>query len=526
MVRSKTNRRHRHSPSFSSNKTKCPGEGSSISISDPASLGHRNRADVQNSIDYHWSILGSAAKTFIVGKDPERPEQMSLTKLVDFWSQPQRIGSARDSCAYSLSGSSWYLSLQYLYLGSEHLAIARALILHGSFMCECVETPIETIIELCRDDDSKAIDFHLPIYASGFRACKSKESMFALLERVMPIDYRRRMAFASQKNKSVTSTYCESVSAEWCETTPSAAARKMRIKGSTREMLQIVFKNSIGDGLTISICKEDVMKTAFTRYSEETGGNLRLLRFRHRDRQLFLSSAANKTAEQLGLSHLDAIDVSSSTATELPAQVPSCVASRKSSNKKKAKSPGKVKRRKKSQVRFVSSPRQELEQARIEHSKLLSIVFDEAASTFRGIRQKLNSIHTHKTLPRTRRQRTNVAPLSIEPAVCPSASYIVGGKAGKKYFEVRVGEQSSLYTTSRRSPPSRRTLVDLHGMSKTRALNRLDEGLPLWVEDAMEEYPFVGTVRIVTGGGNQILADAVRDWIARNKQVANAPQSS
>lgn len=132
-------------------------------------------------------------------------------------------------------------------------------------MCECVETPIETIIELCRDDDSKAIDFHLPIYASGFRACKSKESMFALLERVMPIDYRRRMAFASQKNKSVTSTYCESVSAEWCETTPSAAARKMRIKGSTREMLQIVFKNSIGDGLTISICKEDVMKTAFTR---------------------------------------------------------------------------------------------------------------------------------------------------------------------------------------------------------------------------------------------------------------------
>ncbi|EJK59142.1 hypothetical protein THAOC_20671 [Thalassiosira oceanica] len=470
MVRSKTNRRHRPSPSFSS-KVKCPGEGSSISISDPASLGHRNRADVQNSIDYHWSILGSAAKTFIVGKDPERPEQMSLRKLVDFWSQPQRIGSARDSCAYSLSGSSWYLSLQYLYLGSEHLAVARALILHGSFMRECVETPIETIIELCRDDDSKAIDFHLPIYASGFRACKSKESMFALLERVMPIDYRRRMAFASQKNKSVTSNYCESVSAEWCETTPSAAARKMRIKGSTREMLQIVFKNSIGDCLAISICKEDVMKTAFTRYSEETGGNLRLLRFRHRDRQLFLSSAANKTAEQLGLSHLDTIDVSSSTATELPAQVPSCVASRKSSNKKKTKSPG-------------------------------------------------------KTLPRTRRQRTNVAPLSIEPAVCPSASYIVGGKAGKKYFEVRVGEQSSLYTTSRRSPPSRRTLVDLHGMSKTRALNRLDEGLPLWVEDAMEEYPFVGTVRIVTGGGNQILADAVRGWIARNKQVANAPQSS
>ena len=257
------------------------------------------------------------------------------------------------------------------------------------------------------------------------------------------------------------------------------------------------------------------------RYGEETGKNLRLLRFRHKDRHLFLSTAANKTAAQLGVSHLDTIDVSS--LTESTAEVPNHAASRKASNKKRTKSSGKVKRKKKNQVPCVSSPRQEHEQARIEHSKMLSIVFDEAASTFRDIRQKLNSMSIQKSPPRTRRGRANVAPVLIEPLASPGAA---GGKAGKKHFEVRVGEQSSLYMTSRRSPPSRRTLVDLHGMSKTGALNMLDEALPLWVEEAMEEYPFVGTVRIVTGGGNQVLAEAVQGWIARNKQVANAPQST
>jgi len=110
---------------------------------------------------------------------------------------------------------------------------------------------------------------------------------------------------------------------------------------------------------------------------------------------------------------------------------------------------------------------------------MLSIVFDEAASTFRGIRQKLNSMNIQKTLPMPRIGRSKVDPLSLEPTVRPSANFIFGGKAGKKHFEVRVGEQSSLYTTSRRPSPSRRTLVDLRGMDKTGALNSLDEGLPL-----------------------------------------------
>ena len=39
------------------------------------------------------------------------------------------------------------------------------------------------------------------------------------------------------------------------------------------------------------------------------------------------------------------------------------------------------------------------------------------------------------------------------------------------------------------------------------------------------EYPFVVLVKIVYGGGSQILAEAVAGWIKQNKQVANAPKS-
>lgn len=63
----------------------------------------------------------------------------------------------------------------------------------------------------------------------------------------------------------VTSNYCESVEANWCETPPSAAVLKtavlkMRTRGLNKEMMQIVFKNSADGG-----GKDDVMKTAFTR---------------------------------------------------------------------------------------------------------------------------------------------------------------------------------------------------------------------------------------------------------------------
>ena len=69
-------------------------------------------------------------------------------------------------------------------------------------------------------------------------------------------------------------------------------------------------------------------------------------------------------------------------------------------------------------------------------------------------------------------------------------------------------------------------MIDLHGLTKKQALSKLNESLPVWSEIAMKgAYPFVIQVKIVCGGGSQVLSEAVQDWIRQNKNGANAPKS-
>ena len=69
-------------------------------------------------------------------------------------------------------------------------------------------------------------------------------------------------------------------------------------------------------------------------------------------------------------------------------------------------------------------------------------------------------------------------------------------------------------------------MIDLHGLTKDEALNKLDNNLPKWVDTAMKgEHPFVIPLKIVCGGGNQILSEAVESWIKQNDQVSNAPKN-
>ena len=107
----------------------------------------------------------------------------------------------------------------------------------------------------------------------------------------------------------------------------------------------------------------------------------------------------------------------------------------------------------------------------------------------------------------------------------------LGGKAGKTQFIIQVGEVSNLYKTTKSSSASRGrrqddTLIDLHGLTSEEAIYRLDKHLPSWIETAMKgTYPFVIPVKIVCGGGSQILAEAVENWIKQNDHVANAPKN-
>jgi len=107
----------------------------------------------------------------------------------------------------------------------------------------------------------------------------------------------------------------------------------------------------------------------------------------------------------------------------------------------------------------------------------------------------------------------------------------LGGKAGKTQFIIQVGEVSNLYKTTKPSSAGRGRrqddiMIDLHGLTAEEAVHRLDNSLPSWIETAMKgTYPFVIPVKIVCGGGSQILAEVVENWIKQNDHVANAPKN-
>jgi len=160
-------------------------------------------------------------------------------------------------------------------------------------------------------------------------------------------------------------------------------------------------------------------------------------------------------------------------------------------------------------------------------------VFVEAEPKFKDIRKKLNEMNLKCSKKKTRSPRaiqTKHVPVVFQPVDNPPEDGIKG-KAGKTQFIVNVGETSNLYNKSTKpsSVGSGRKqddiMIDLHGFTAKEALNKLDESLPSWIDTAMKgAYPFVIPVKIVCGGGSQILAEVVEKWIKQNDNVANAPK--
>ena len=107
----------------------------------------------------------------------------------------------------------------------------------------------------------------------------------------------------------------------------------------------------------------------------------------------------------------------------------------------------------------------------------------------------------------------------------------MGGKAGKSSDNVNVGQVDNLYISAKRNSihsktsSRQRPSIDLHGCAKDEAVEKLDEALVDWVDTAMKgEYPWVMPVKIICGGGNQILSETVESWIKSKRNVANAPK--
>lgn len=501
--------------------------------SNPASLGHRNEQDVMDSIAYHWKILSSDVKTFLL----QNSRQLNLKKIVNFWREPQRIDIARaQSCASSISGSSWFLALNYMFVNK--LDEARALILHGSFMQECVHRPIEHVISIC-DTCNDEVNRQLRIYRDACIATQTRQSMEAFLHKVLPPDYRRRMSFACQSgtSHSIVNDYISIISNDWngASSTSAAAASKRKGKGVDNTSIELVLMNS--DTLeqnAVNFGASTMLKSVFNNYADEQGVSLRSLRFTHNGKILFLSSAGNKTAEQLGIRNLDTIHisstVSSTNASPSSPQSPKKKSSRNSPSKLNKKSKGKGNKIRQCASTTPAGDTENYEEDKIQHSKRLTRVFEEAQSVLKSIRQRLNSLNIERTLPKQKRKGSKKTKRSAVMPICNPPTAGTGGKAGKSHFVVQVGESCNLYKTTKHSVHSlqqqRPVVTDLHGLTKEEALAKLDSSLPEWTEAAMKgSYPFVIPVKIICGGGNQVLSEVVENWVRMNANVSNAPKN-
>ncbi|KAL7530890.1 hypothetical protein ACHAXR_003731 [Thalassiosira sp. AJA248-18] len=294
---------------------------------------------------------------------------------------------------------------------------------------------------------------------------------------------------------------------------------------------ELIFLDLDGGGKEVKkkINEDSTMKTLCTDYAEEQGKDVKSLRYSYAGRPLFLSSVGKKQPASLGLVNMDVILVSSVGSLSDEADVN--IAKKKSSNKKVKKHKGKRGNKKKSGPRPVIEVKKSDKE---EHSKgkLLTIVFShvlkEAEPTFKAIRQKLHALTLERTPAKERSvSKKNTDKPQCRP-ICNPHSEGEGGKAGKPYYLVIVGEVTNLYKTAKGGScqKQRTRSFDLHGLKSKEALDKLDEQLGTWVSIAMRgSYPFVIPVAIVCGGGSQVLSETVEKWIKSKAEVANAPKT-
>ena len=147
------------------------------------------------------------------------------------------------------------------------------------------------------------------------------------------------------------------------------------------------------------------------------------------------------------------------------------------------------------------------------------------------IRNRLNALDLERQTPKKKNKknrRKKHAKEHVDHQVLPISGTTTGGKAGKPFFLVQVGDVDNLYKTQKpKNHYAATTSIDLHGYTKNEAFDTLHKNLPQWIDVAMKgEYPFVTQVKIICGCGNQILAEVVQEWIRSSRNVSNAPKKS
>mmetsp|Transcript_35399 Transcript_35399/g.74725 ORF Transcript_35399/g.74725 Transcript_35399/m.74725 type:complete len:533 (+) Transcript_35399:86-1684(+) len=496
-------------------------------------LLHQPSTDIalsQAAIDRHWDVLPPKAREFILGgKDVNG--WLSVRGLSQFWSSPQNIEYTQGNLAGTICTASWYLALTYLKLGM--FKEARALTINGSFIHQCYNSSIEYIKSFIRPG-VMVCERNLPHFVRGIQATQSPQMMSSYIQSYLTPEYTHMMSsFANLSTQKHVMGYVGQISDDWNGTSP--ASRKSPSNSSGTQMKLILADDANEDERhCFDIDSTTTLKALFNDYAEKRGISLRSLRFSYAGKTLFLSSAGNRTPEQLGMLDQDMIMVhctsksqESNNGDNLNQKAP---AAPKTKAKKRSNKKAKGKNKKAQQVK---EPTKTVEEYKLEHSKKLTKLHEEADSQFRTIRQRLNNLVIERSQPKGKSKCSHTS--KSKPAL-PSISKNpfkegLGGKAGKSHFLVQIGEVQNLYKTTKASCASHyythkaTPTLDLHGCTKEEALVKLDDSLKLWVDAAMQgSYPFVQPAVIVCGCGNQILSEVVESWIREKKNVANAPK--
>ncbi|KAL7458899.1 hypothetical protein ACHAWC_010614 [Mediolabrus comicus] len=257
-----------------------------------------------------------------------------------------------------------------------------------------------------------------------------------------------------------------------------------------------------------------------------------------RERVLYLTTSGKKTLKQLGINEGDTCSYHFIAKESNSGESKSTAADSTLSNgKKKSSRRTKTSRRKpkgkdKGTSAATSAANQEptTQELKEAHSKSFEPVINQLRPRLQPIRRNLDSLTLERTRPKERRG-LKVSSDDKENISNFSCTNDVSAKAGKAVFPIVVGQETNLYKSfksshRRNSQPFKTISLDLHGMSKDKALQTLDKSLLKWINLAMNGGdPWVIPVDIICGGGSQILREVVAAWIKKENQVGNRPKN-
>ena len=406
--------------------------------------------------------------------------------------------------------------------------------------------PIEDIIDLCGPNfDARIQDYDVPLFSNGYHAIRSPETMMKYLKKGLPDEYARRSA-DNAKN------YVGSIGADWCGTSSPKRKSQQRSSSKTSDgtKIQIILVDDTNEDErhSFDIGSSTTLKTVFNEYAEKRSVSLRSLRFSYAGKTLFLSSVGNRTPEEMQMRDQDVIrvhDINTNASSSQESSNNTTNQTNKSSSPKKSKSTSSKSSSKKNkgkknknkgtkEVHPIYSSTLSLEEYKAQHSKVLSKLHEEVQSQLKDIRMRLNALDLERQPPKQKKKKKNKNKSKVgcvDFQVLPTNPG-VGGKAGKPYFPVQVGEVQNLYKTTKptilssRSSSSNTPTLDLHRCTREEALVKLDDSLKLWIDIAQRgNYPFVMSAEIVCGCGNQILSETVQEWIKTTRNVCNTPKN-